>query len=171
MAVHGPVGHHLGVLRKMVSGGQSGADRGALDAALDAEFPCGGVCPRGRRAEDGAIADRYPLDEHPSPDYPDRTRANIERSDGTVILARGALTGGTALTRDLAVQLGRPLLVIDLATESEPVAAAAISSFVRECGIEVLNVAGPRESGCPGIAAAVRRVMTQVIADARSTTG
>ncbi|MBT8492676.1 MAG: putative molybdenum carrier protein [Deltaproteobacteria bacterium] len=71
------------MLERIISGGQTGVDRGALDAALDSGFACGGVCPRGRRAEDGRIDDRYPLEEHHSPRYPQRTEANVVAADAT----------------------------------------------------------------------------------------
>ena len=75
------------MLKKIVSGGQTGVDRGALDAALPRGFPCGGYCPAGRRAEDGRIPARYPLEELSSPHYQVRTRRNVEESDGTLIIS------------------------------------------------------------------------------------
>ena len=158
------------MLDKVVSGGQTGVDRGALDAALDVGFSCGGFCPRGRRAEDGPIDARYPLEEHASPSYPARTRANVEGSDATLVLTRGPVTGGSALTVDAAREHGRALLIIDLERESEAGAASAIASWLARERVRVLNVAGPRESGAPGISAASCRVMTQVLLAARSTT-
>jgi hypothetical protein len=155
------------VLAKIISGGQSGVDRGALDAALESQLPCGGYCPRGRRAEDGPIDSRYPMDELDSPRYPDRTEANVRAADATLILTRGAPSGGTALTAELARRHSCPMLVIDLADCDEGQAAKAIASWLRDEGIEILNVAGPRESGAPGIAAAARRVMSAVIDEVR----
>ena len=86
------------LVEKIVSGGQTGVDRAALDVALELGIPCGGWCPRGRRAEDGALSARYPLMETPSDDYVQRTTWNIRDSDGTLILTRGEPTGGTAQT-------------------------------------------------------------------------
>ena len=83
---------------KIISGGQTGADRAALDVALTLSLPIGGWCPQGRRAEDGVIPDRYPLLETPERNYQARTRRKIEDSDGTLILNLGQLGGGTALT-------------------------------------------------------------------------
>ncbi len=135
---------------KVVSGGQTGVDRAALDAARTLGLPCGGWCPRDRRAEDGLIAAIYPLVETPSTDYAQRTRWNVRDSDGTLVLTRGRVEGGTAFTVAVARRRRRPLLVVDLATEPDPVEA---DRWVREAGIGVLNVAGPRESQRPGIGA------------------
>ena len=86
------------MLDKIISGGQTGVDRAALDVALALGLAVGGGCPKGRRAEDGIIPDRYPLTETPEPNYEARTRRNVEDADGTLILNRGKLDGGTALT-------------------------------------------------------------------------
>jgi hypothetical protein len=141
-------GKTSGVVSKLISGGQTGADRAALDAALALGIPCGGWCPRGRRAEDGPIDERYPLQETPSAEYAQRTEWNVRDSDGTLVLTRGEPRGGTAFTLDIARDLGRPVLILDLARA--PV-AGAVGNWLRREGIRVLNVAGPRESGAPGI--------------------
>lgn len=133
----------------VVSGGQTGADRAALDAALELGLPCGGWCPRGRRAEDGRIADRYPLRETPTADYRQRTEWNVRDSDGTVILHRGRVDRGTALTERLARRQGRPALMLDLRTARPE----DLSSWMEEKAIRRLNVAGPRESRSPGLQA------------------
>ena len=99
---------------KIISGGQTGVDRGALDAAMELGIPHGGWCPRGRTAEDGRIPDRYQLRETDSPDYSFRTEQNVLDSDATLILYRGRIAGGTELTLRLARQHGRPHLVVDL---------------------------------------------------------
>ena len=132
----------------MVSGGQTGVDRAALDAALESGLEVGGWCPRGRRAEDGPIADRYPLRETPSRFYGQRTEWNVRDSDATLILFRSKLSGGTRLTAELAVRLVKPLLVVDLASDEDP---RGVREWLREHRIGVLNVAGPREEGAPGI--------------------
>ncbi len=133
---------------KVVSGGQSGVDRAALDAARSAGLPCGGSCPRGRWAEDGPIPARYPLVETDSADPSVRTERNVRDADATLILARGPLTGGTAPTRACAVRLGRALRVVDLAGAAD---VAATRAWLEAEDVRVLNVAGPRESGAPGI--------------------
>ena len=142
------------MVEKIVSGGQTGVDRAALNVGLALGLPVGGWCPRGRRAEDGVIPDRYPLLETPERNYQARTRRNIEDSDGTLILNLGPLDGGTALTADLARQIGKPCLVVALEAGIEP---AVFQDWLATHHITVLNVAGPRESKRPGVyAAAVR---------------
>jgi putative molybdenum carrier protein len=132
----------------VVSGGQTGVDRAALDAARAAGLPIGGWCPRGRLAEDGPIPAEYPLRETPSDDYAERTEWNVRDADATLVLTRGRPSPGTALTIELARRLDRRLLVVDLRDSPDPTAVAA---FVREGEMAVLNVAGPRESQSPGI--------------------
>lgn len=132
----------------VVSGGQTGVDRAALDAARAAGLPIGGWCPRGRLAEDGPIPAEYPLRETPSDDYAERTEWNVRDADATLVLTRGRPSPGTALTIELARRLDRRLLVLDLRDSPDP---TAIATFVREGEIAVLNVAGPRESQSPGI--------------------
>jgi hypothetical protein len=144
----------------VVSGGQTGVDRAALDAAIAAGVPHGGWCPRGRRAEDGPIVARYALREHASSDYAARTEANVIDSDGTLILADDALSGGTALTREYAARHAKPLLVVDLAT---PPDVAAVRAWIEAHDLRVLNVAGPRESQRPGIGARARAFLDRLL--------
>ena len=127
------------------SGGQSGVDRGALDAALELGNPCGGWCPKGRAAEDGPIPQRYPLNEAAG-GYAERTRRNVEESDGTLILHRGPLGEGTLLTLELCRELGKPVCLVDADTSSPTTAAVTARDFIERYGIERLNVAGPRRS-------------------------
>ena len=136
------------MIRQIVSGGQTGVDRGALDAALECGVPCGGWCPKGRRAEDGFISDRYPLKETDSTDYRQRTEWNVRDSDGTLILHRGPLEGGTALTGDLAALHDRPCLSVELGKEEK---TEHVRKWLEVHHIRILNVAGPRESKNPGI--------------------
>lgn len=136
------------VLERILSGGQTGVDRAALDAALAAGIPTGGWCPRGRLAEDGRIPERYPLVETNSPNYAERTCLNVAHSDGTLVLNRATLRGGTRLTCMLAERLGRSLLVVDPET---PGAMAKIQTWLAHEHIRVLNIAGPRESSQTGI--------------------
>ena len=142
----------MSMIEKIVSGGQTGADRAALDVALELGIPCGGWCPKGRQAEDGRIDDWYPLQETPSSDYRVRTRLNVEESDGTLVITRGPVTGGTALTIQLAREKGKPLLIVDLNPKPDPV---PVREWLKGEGIRTLNVAGPRESKMPGLHAYV----------------
>ncbi len=136
-------------LRRIVSGGQTGVDRGALDAAIELGLDHGGWCPRGRRAEDGPIPLRYQLSPTDSPNYPIRTRQNVIDSDATLLLYRETLLGGTELTFRLARQLDKPYLLVDLAGSPDD---AMVLQWLCEAQIVTLNVAGPRESTAPGIA-------------------
>lgn len=148
-------------VRKIVSGGQTGVDRAGLDAALALGLAAGGWCPRGRRAEDGPVPERYPLTETTSAAYGVRTRLNVRDSDATLILCRGPLTGGTRLTAEIARRMGRPLRIADL---SRRVQAPAAAAWLRGNGVRRLNIAGPRESQAPGIGADARRFLMRVLA-------
>ena len=136
------------VMRKIVSGGQAGVDRAALDAALELGLPCGGWCPRGRKAEDGPIPPPYPLKETPSAGYSQRTEWNVRDSDGTLVLHLGRRDPGTRLTLRLAARYRRPSLELDLPQADDP---AALRNWIALEGVAVLNVAGPRESRSPGV--------------------
>src|SRR5262245_2006637 len=108
------------MLKKIISGGQTGVDRAALDVALELGIPGGGWCPKGRRAEDGPIPDRYPLTETPSEHYPQRTEWNVRDADGTLVLIRGQPQRGSALTIAVAERLAKPKLVVDLSQQPDP---------------------------------------------------
>lgn len=136
------------MIERVISGGQTGVDRAALDVALKLGVPCGGWCPRGRRAEDGPLKEVYPLQETPSYDYTQRTRWNVRDSDGTVVLYKGSLSGGSALTVKLAKKHDKPCLVIDLCEDSSP---EILLDWVKRHKVRTLNVAGTRESGSAGI--------------------
>ncbi len=144
---------------QLISGGQTGVDRGALDAAMELGIPHGGWCPRGQLAEDGTIPDRYQLRESHSADYPVRTEQNVLESDATLIFCRGRPTGGTELTLRLARQHGRPHLVVDLDGAPNP---AAVRHWLDEHRIERLNVAGPRDSQFPGIGTLAQEFLVRV---------
>ena len=141
-----------GKLRKIVSGGQTGVDRAALDWALASGVPCGGWCPLGRWAEDGPIDARYPLRETPDVKPVLRTEWNVRDSDGTLIVTlAGRITGGTLLTANLAKRLSRPLLHLSEADGSVAEHEELLRRFIDQNEISTLNVAGPRESGEPGV--------------------
>lgn len=134
---------------KIVSGGQTGVDRAALDAALACGLPVGGWCPAGRRAEDGGIPARYPLVETPSEKYPQRTSWNVRDSDATLILTLRELDSGSRLTARIAERLGKPCVVASLNAHPDTIRLAEL--FPTTLDEVVLNIAGPRESRCPGI--------------------
>ena len=136
------------MLTKIISGGQTGVDRAALDVALKLEIPCGGFCPAGRRAEDGPISDRYPLIETTESRYDARTSANVQLADGTLIISPAPLSGGTKLTRTLAQNAGKPLLIVH---PNSLFVAELIDQWLKDHRIGTVNIAGPRESTSPGI--------------------
>lgn len=153
-----PTGAHLR-LQRIVSGGQTGVDRGALDAAKAVGMDHGGWCPRGRLAEDGEIPESYHLEETRSPRYRVRTERNVIDSDATLILHSGRLEGGTRFTREMAVRHERPHLLVDLAADAD---VGAVRRWLVKKGIGVLNVAGPRESSAPGIGLAAREFVVAI---------
>ena len=159
-------------ISRMVSGGQTGADRGGLDAAIWCSLPCGGWVPKGRKAEDGHIPSTYGcLKETASASYPARTESNIVDSDCTLVLTYGPATGGSALTVRLAKKHHKPFLTVDL-DEPRPEAVTAIVEWLRAFCTEncTLNVAGSRESKSPGIQDSVMRLMIDVISKANGKT-
>ena len=145
---------------QIVSGGQTGVDRGALDVAIALGIPHGGWCPKGRLAEDGRIPARYQLVETESSDYPVRTERNVLDSDATLILFCSQLSGGTELTLRLAERHAKPWLAADLRQPTPPL--DAIRRWLSECRPKTLNIAGPRESQCPGVAAEAAALLTEL---------
>jgi hypothetical protein len=145
----------------IISGGQTGADRAALDFAIEHGIAHGGWCPRGRQAEDGSLPDSYGLRETPSRKYAQRTEWNVRDSDATVVFSIAAdPQGGTRLTLVLAERLGKPVLHLSRAEHTADTAAAALCKFLDEHTVAILNVAGPRASQEPEIAAFVNEVLT-----------
>lgn len=136
-------------LNKIVSGGQTGADRAGLDAAIKAGFTVGGYCPKGRLAEDGTVPEHYPLVEMTKGGYSVRTERNVIESDGTLIFNIGKLTGGTRLTVECARMHNKPHMVIQLDTEMPDL--STLAEWLDKNEIRVLNIAGPRESKTPGV--------------------
>jgi hypothetical protein len=134
------------VIKKIISGGQTGADQGALDAAIKLGIPHGGWIPKGRLTEKGPLPDKYELTEMPGTIYALRTEQNVIDSDGTLIISHGELTEGSDYTRKMALKHHRPWLHINLNKTPAFKAANLISSWIKESTIEILNVAGPRES-------------------------
>ncbi|HLD13464.1 MAG TPA: putative molybdenum carrier protein [Burkholderiales bacterium] len=154
-----PASKH-GAIGKILSGGQTGVDRAALDVAIELGLARGGWCPKGRRAEDGAIASHYPLQETASTDYRERTRRNVRHADGTLIVTADELRGGTALTRALAEKLRKPCLVVD---PTQRTSVRQARAWITTHGIHILNVAGPLESGQPGIYLRTRNFLRRLL--------
>jgi len=165
------------MITKVISGGQTGADRGALDAAIFTETPHGGWCPAGRKSEGGPIPAKYDLCPTATQAYDERTVGNVRDSDATLVFTRGIPAGGSALTLHLCRESNKPRLHLDLDHVAGPEAVQRIERWLEgttqldllaentpsppdPC---VLNVAGPRESESPGIGAAVTRIMIRVL--------
>jgi hypothetical protein len=147
------------MLRKIVSGGQTGADRAALDFAIEWNIPHGGWIPKGRQAEDGKVPEKYRLREMNSSDYARRTEQNVIDSDATLIFSHGRLKGGSLLTRKMALKHGRPWFHVDLVKTNSFSAAQSIHKWITEQRIGVLNVAGPRQSQDPRIYSATFNIL------------
>ena len=148
---------------KIVSGGQTGVDRAALDAALECAVNAGGWCPEGRKAEDGVISDVYPLKELPNADYRQRTRQNVIDSDGTVIIYFGYPTGGTELTIAFCISEKKPYVLIDAEEIILDAAVIKVQKFIQDKSIATLNVAGPRAGGEPRAYDYARGLIKKVI--------
>lgn len=153
-------------LSKIVSGGQTGVDRGALDAALAHDFPSGGWCPSGRQAEDGPIDTRYPLVEMAHGGYVERTLQNVLDSDATLVIHHGTLEGGTGMTVRFCEQHHKPYALIDAATVDAEHAVGRVADFVERHGVATLNVAGPRASKWADARAWTRRLVGSLLARA-----
>ena len=151
------------MLKKIISGGQTGADRAALDAAIRLGIPHGGWIPKGRIAEDGPLAAKYKLSEMPTDSYPERTEKNVLESDGTLIVSHGTPTGGTEYTRKMVLRHGKQMLHIDLTLYGNVMdAASLVTDWIAMHNIEILNVAGPRASKDPRIYALTLALLTHV---------
>jgi putative molybdenum carrier protein len=134
---------------KIISGGQTGVDRAALDVSLKHGIDCGGWCPAGRLDEFGRIPDRYPVRELQAGGFAERTMQNVKDSGGTVVIYTSQIGGGTKQTVRLCVDLKRPKELIDASKIPAEDAASLIADFVRAKEIKILNVAGPRQSEWP----------------------
>jgi hypothetical protein len=151
------------MIEKIISGGQTGADRAGLDVAIELGIAHGGWIPKGRKTEEGRLPDEYHLLETNSIDYAQRTELNIVDSDGTLIMSHGPLAEGSALTQELARKHRRPCLHIDLKEMDDSTAAEIINMWIDTRQIKTLNVAGPRTSSDPKIYEAAKRVLKAVI--------
>lgn len=151
------------MIKKIISGGQTGVDQAALDAAIKAEIEHGGWVPKGCLTESGRLPDRYLLQELRTASYSARTDKNVIDSDGTLIISNGPLSGGSEYTREMALKHRKPHLHIDLNETSISSAAKSAREWVRKNRIEILNVAGPRSSEDPRIYHAAMQLMTKVL--------
>ncbi len=147
------------LIDRIVSGGQTGADRAALDFAIRHKIPHGGWVPKGRLTEDGPLPAKYKVQEMPTDSYQDRTEQNVIDSDGTVIISHGKLTGGSAYTRKMAKYYGKPCIHIDLRKYDVLPAAIEMLTWIDERDIKILNIAGPRASKDPLIYKTVKEVL------------
>jgi hypothetical protein len=144
---------------RIISGGQTGVDRGALDAAISLGLEHGGWCPRGRLSESGPIPRKYRLDETPSREYWVRTERNVTDSDGTLILYVRRLTGGTEFTYRMTRKHRKPFHLIDLDVDAD---LNSVRRWIQEHAISTLNVAGPRASSHPGIQEQANRLVRSI---------
>ena len=147
------------MIKKIISGGQTGADQAGLDFAIEHEIPHAGWIPKGRLTEVGPLPEKYNLQEMPSKSYPKRTEKNIIDSDGTLIVSHGKMTGGTLLTWELAEKHNKPCLHVDLKVHSITVGANFLHDWVEQNGIKTMNVAGPRASKDNKIYSAVKELL------------
>ena len=149
-------------IKKIISGGQTGVDRAALDFALENMIDCGGYCPKGRRAEDGVINPKYPLTETRTIEYAERTEMNVVYSDATLLIMRSKiLAGGSKLTFELTHKYNKALLILNL-NHTLRTNKRKFKNWTAENHIETLNIAGPRESTEPGIYAETIELLTQM---------
>lgn len=151
------------MLKKIISGGQTGADQAALDSAIKFNIEHGGWIPKGRKTENGILSAKYKMDEMNTTDYPARTRQNIIDSDATLIIAGDNLTGGSLLTKKLVKEIGKPYCHIDFISMDDFEAAMVVNSFIIDNDVEILNVAGPRISSDPAIYDGVRTIVETMI--------
>lgn len=149
------------MITKIISGGQTGVDRAALDFAIRRGIPHGGYCPKGRRSESGRISDKYNLTETSSSDYPMRTAMNVQHSDGTLIITRGTPKGGTKLTINNCIERKKPRFLVNL---QHKLNAQEFADWVRQNNIRTLNVAGPRESSISGIGKHAKQALETLFA-------
>lgn len=157
------------VVEKVVSGGQTGVDRAALDAALELGIATGGWVPKGRRSEEGPIPDSYStLEETGSTSYAERTELNVRDSDATVIITRGELAGGSKLTEDFAHRYGKPCIHLGVDMETAGSAFRELRDWLVSNNVETLNVAGPRASSDPSIYELAKDILTRALLSNRN---
>jgi hypothetical protein len=151
------------MIKKIISGGQTGADRAALDTAIDMGIAHGGWIPEGRKTERGPLPAKYQLQEMPTAEYPKRTEQNVKDAHGTLIISHGELSRGSDYTRQMAEKHGKPWIHVDANKFSVEAAVEIIRAWVSGNNIELLNVAGPRASKDIGIYATTARILKAVL--------
>lgn len=148
----------------IVSGGQTGVDRAALDAAISVGIPYGGFIPKGRLSEDGTVPSKYQMTETESADYPFRTEQNVIHSDATLILTYLPLSGGTGFTKECCQKHRKKHLLVDLSAADDE-NLGKIVEWLKKIHSTVLNIAGPRESKCPGIYEKARKLLEKALGE------
>ena len=146
--VPGRIEHNSVRIIKIISGGQTGVDRAALDAVIELGFEYGGFCPKGRLAEDGVILNKYNLTELSSSEYLMRTFENVQASDGTLIIHQGTVSGGTLMTKDYCQMINKPFVEVNLLEDLKKI-LLNFDTWIKENHIIIINIAGPRESAVP----------------------
>ena len=146
--VSGRIEHNSVRIIKIISGGQTGVDRAALDVAIELGFEYGGFCPKGRLAEDGVILNKYNLTELSNSQYLMRTIANVQASDGTLIIHQGTVSGGTLKTKDYCQMINKSFFTVNLLEDLEKI-PLNFDTWIKENHIIIMNIAGPRESAAP----------------------
>jgi hypothetical protein len=155
-------------ITKIISGGQTGADRAGLDVALAHHFPHGGWCPKGRKAEDGQIDAKYDLTETPSANYLQRTEWNVRDTDGTIVFTMAEeITGGSMRTIEFARKHNKPYWHVSRTDSKLPV--SEVTDFIKQHEIKMLNIAGSRESKEPGINEWVQQVLNRALFSSESS--
>jgi hypothetical protein len=157
------------MITRIISGGQTGADRAALDFAIKHNIPYGGWVPKGRKTEDGTLPEKYQLQEMRTGEYSKRTEQNVLDSDGTLIVSHGMLTGGSALTEFLAEKHQKPCIHVDLNLLSMQEAAQIINKWIQSHKLKVLNVAGPGASKDPKIYQATRNLLEKALSSGETS--
>ena len=147
------------MIKKIISGGQTGADQAALNVAIELGIPHGGWVPKGRKTERGTLLSKYQVQEMPTPSYPARTEQNVKDSDGTLIISHGELTGGSDFTREMAEKHNKPWMHLDANQLTNEAAVQVIQAWIRGNEIKILNVAGSRASKDPRIYDTTKQIL------------
>ncbi|SRR6056297_1934060 len=147
----------------IISGGQTGVDRAALDYAMDHKIKCGGFCAKNRKAEDGVIPSVYPLVELESPDNEERTRRNVDYADGTIVFEyKKPFSNGSLLTVYHCQQYNKPYFIFKINSEAGN-QSYQVRKWIKDHHIKILNIAGNRESDDPGIYKATYHLLEEIL--------